>query len=58
MIGAQIFAILIFVLFFVLDVGLRTRWIPDEVPGHPFGPKLVFLAVLIVFSWIVISDPD
>ena len=58
MIGAQIFTILIFVLFFILDAGLRMNWIPAEFPGHPFGPKLVFLAVFIVFFWIVLSDCD
>jgi hypothetical protein len=54
MVGAQIFSILIFLLFF----GLRMDWIPAEIPGHPLGPKLLFLGVFVVFLWIVLSDYD
>jgi len=59
MIGAEIFAILIVVLFFALDFGLRSGLIPDKNPGHPFGsPSLALLAVFAAFFWIVLSDRD
>jgi hypothetical protein len=56
-IGEGIFAVLIVVLFFVLDFGLRMHWIPEESPGHPFGsPSVVYLVVFVLFLWVVITD--
>jgi hypothetical protein len=59
MIGAQIFAALVLVLFFVLDFGLRSGLIPDKNPGHPFGsPSVVLPALLLVILWALLSDRE
>jgi len=58
MLGARIFAILIFVVFAVMDIGLRERWIPDPLPGHLIGPKLMFLGLFAAFLWVCLSDID
>jgi hypothetical protein len=59
MIGAQIFAALVLVLFFVLDFGLRSGLIPDKNPGHPFGsPSVVLLALLLMILWALLSDHE
>jgi hypothetical protein len=57
MIGAEIFAVLLVVSYFILDIGLRTRLIPDRIPGHPFGsPMIVYLILLAVILWVIVTD--
>jgi hypothetical protein len=57
MISAEIFAILLIVGFFILDIGLRTHLIPAWIPGHPFGsPFVIYLIVIFVILWADISD--
>ena len=55
--GEDIFAALIVVLFLALGFGLKMDWIPAKNPGHPFDSfSDLYLVILVVFFWVVLSD--
>jgi hypothetical protein len=54
--GAQIFVILLIVVFFILDIGFRIHLIPAWIPGHPFGsPAAIYLVLLGIILWAVLT---
>jgi hypothetical protein len=55
-IGAKIFAVLVVVLFFVLDFASRGDWIPPLNRRQNFGLGVVSLLIILAFFWVVLSD--
>lgn len=55
--GAEIFSILLIVVFYVLDIGLQMNLIPAKSPGHPLSSfSVVFLVVIFVILLDLVSD--
>jgi hypothetical protein len=55
--GAEIFAILFTVGFFILDFGLRSGLIRTWNPGHTLGsPAVVYFLALLLILWVICTD--
>ncbi|MGA3370740.1 MAG: hypothetical protein ABSC48_03155 [Terracidiphilus sp.] len=54
--GARIFAILVVVLFFILDIVKDSDWIPHGNSRQDFGLGVMSLLIVIAFFWVVLSD--
>jgi hypothetical protein len=56
-IGAEIFAILLIVGYFILRIGIGFHLIPAWIPGHPYGsPAVIFMIVILVILWADMTD--
>jgi hypothetical protein len=57
MIGAEIFSILLIVVFSILHFGFRMDLIPAKNSGHLYGSLMVvYLVVLFIILWADVSD--